>query len=39
MTSRLTSEGLCLDEYASNDTYANVHCPLPRTCGSWRECD
>lgn len=25
MTSRLTAEGLCLDEYSSNETYATVH--------------
>jgi len=25
MTSRLTDEGLCLDEYSSNETYASVH--------------
>ena len=29
MTSRLTAEGLCLDEYASNETYASVDFELP----------
>lgn len=25
MSSRLTAEGLCLDEYSANDAYAAVH--------------